>query len=139
MIWRATNNQNEAQYQVGVFIVIAISCLGGWLVVATMKRLRRHRFGTRWWIAAGLLVLLGAMVGRWAAMDFEYQPCPQARIIGFPVPVAFFILEDDQWTDFVPPLIIQYGAVAADMIFAIAFVLMPLSVCSWILTRNKGT
>lgn len=122
----------------GLFIVILIACVAGWSVVATMLRLRRHRFGAKWWVAAGLLTVLGAIGGMWTTMYLEYEVCTRARAVGWPVPVVVFVLEGDQWTDFVPPTIVQYGAVAADTMVGIALALMPVTIWSWILTRRPG-
>lgn len=138
MVWNATENQNDGRNHMGLFVIIAISCLAAWPVVATMLRLRRHRFSAKWWIAAGLLVVFGTIVGQWVALQFEYQLCSRAKISGAPLPLVIFIFEDGQWTDFVPPPIIQYGAIIADTLVAIALVTMPLNVWSWLLVRRKA-
>lgn len=51
-------------------------------------------------------MIIGFAFGIGATFFFEYHWKPTMRVAGFPIPVAFFILEEDRWTDFViPPLI----------------------------------
>jgi hypothetical protein len=103
-------------------LAVGLLALSAWGVVATVRRFRQTGAGSAWWLAFSILGILGA----WFAFRFEYQVSPEFRFIGFPVPVAFFHLENGNWVDFIIPPYASYPALLADTVgFGVAF-LMPL-------------
>lgn len=68
------------------------------------------------------LVAAGCVAAVWCTFFLEYQPNPTLRIVGFPLPVAVFRLQNGQWFDFVggPGWLI-------DLIVVPSLVAMPLS------------
>ena len=105
-------------------LAVGLLALSAWGVVATVRRFRQTGAGSAWWLAFSILGMLGA--GAWFAFRFEYQVSPEFRFIGFPVPVAFFHLEDGHLVDFIIPPYASYPALCADTVgFGVAF-LMPL-------------
>jgi len=87
----------------GFPIAIALLALGSWGVFATFRRLRRTQAGKAWWLAFAVLVIVGLAAGCWSAFSFEYQVSPRMCFASFPMPLAFFHLEDGEWIDFVTP------------------------------------
>ena len=109
-----------------LILAFALLALSAWGVAATVRRFRQTGAGSAWWVAFSILGILGAGLGAWFAFRFEYQVSPEFRFIGFPVPVAFFHLEDGHWVDFIIPPYASYPALLADTVsFGVAF-LMPL-------------
>lgn len=122
----------------GYFTVTIVFATSAWVVISVFKHLRSHHFSTKWWLVFTLLVLVGIAVGAWAGTQWQYQPNMKTRVLGFPVPLAVFVLEGENWIDFVPPAFIQYGAVAANVLAAIACVLVPLTVAARMTERHNG-
>ena len=114
----------------GFPIVIALLVLSSWGVFVTFRRLRRTHAGRAWWFAFTVLAVLGLAAGCWLAFSFEYQVSPRMRYVSFPMPLAFFHLEDGQWVDFVTPPHVMYPGLVANVIAVVALALMPLLLAS---------
>jgi hypothetical protein len=122
----------------GYFTVVVVLGLAGWCIVAVFRHLWSCRFDAKWWVVFALFVAIGIGVGAWGGTQLEYHPNPKTRVLGFPVPLVVFVLEGENWTDFVPPTPVQYGAVAANVLAAVAVVLIPLAITARILGRRKA-
>jgi hypothetical protein len=69
-------------------------------------------------------LIVGVAAGIWGGFFFEYQPEPNFRVLGCPVPAAFFVLEkhgdsDEIWVDYITPAPLLF---AASNVFLLAFV-----------------
>lgn len=116
------------RFRMAFVIIAAVLGLSGWPVYWVIAELRRHHVAPVWWVGLACFVVLGLCVGIWAGVLLEYQPNARLRIQGFPVPLGIFVWEKDRWTDFVPPRLVQYGAVLANVLAAIALALAPLAI-----------
>jgi hypothetical protein len=114
----------------GFLIVIALFGLSSWGVFATFWRLRRTHASRVWWAAFALLAVIGLATGCWLAFSFEYQVSPRMRFVSFPMPLAFFHLEDGRWVDFVTPPYVMYPGLVANVITVVAVALLPLLLAS---------
>jgi hypothetical protein len=114
----------------GFPIVIALLALSSWSVFATFGHLRRAHAGRTWWFAFIVLTVIGLVVGCSLAFTLEYQVSPRVRSVGFPIPLAFFRLEDGQWVDFVTPPEVMYPGLIANVVAVVAFALLPLLLAS---------
>jgi hypothetical protein len=121
----------------GFLIVISLLALSCSLIYVTFRRLRRRRATRSWWIASGSLLLAGLAVGIWFAFFFEYQPSAKLRVFSFPLPLVFFVLEGDRWTDFVPPSSVLYPGLAANVVATVAVILLPLFLASLFSHRER--
>jgi len=65
----------------------------------------------------------GFAMGIFATFDFQYRWKPRMRVGGFPLPVVFFILEDDHWTDFLLPGPIEGAATITNLLMWISIFL----------------
>jgi hypothetical protein len=87
-----------------ILVLIAILALAN---VATVRLLQRRQASAGWWAALSITWLAGAALGVWGGFFFEYQPSPQLRVFGAPVPAGVFHWEgppgEEQWIDFVTP------------------------------------
>jgi heme A synthase len=115
----------------GFFLVIAVIALSGWIFTATSRRLQRTRAGRNWWVAFAALTIAGFAVGCWLAFRFEYQVSPRMRVFSFPIPLAFFHLENGHWVDFVTPPYVMYPGVLANVLSIVAMALLPLWLASF--------
>jgi hypothetical protein len=122
----------------GFIIVVALLALSAWSLMVTVRRLRQTKAGRAWWIAFGLLLALGVGVGTWFAFSFEYQVSPGMRYASFPVPLAFFHLEDGHWVDFITPPYIMYPGLVANIAAFTALALLPLLITRRILGRSQS-
>ena len=80
----------------GIFIVIVFLALSSWAFIALVRRLRRERVSTAWWLGFGTLATVGVALGVWCAFHFEYHLGSRYRVGSFPIPIVFFHLEDGQ-------------------------------------------
>jgi len=54
------------------------------------------------------------------------------RVIGFPVPVCFFHLEDGDWVDFIPPPAMQYLGWIANFLTGVVVPLLPFKAAEFL-------
>jgi hypothetical protein len=113
-----------------ILIVIALFALGALGVLATFRSLHRTHASRNWWFAFGSLVIVGLVAGCWFAFNFEYQVSPRMRFVSFPMPLAFFHLEEGEWIDFVTPPYVMYPGLVANVIAIVALALLPLLLAS---------
>ena len=118
-------------------IAVAIFAASLWLIVATLLRLRRLGAAWPWWVVFSVLLTVGSVAGVWLAFDFEYQVSPRMRLASFPVPLAFFRLEDGRWVDYVPPPPVIYAGLAANVIANEAIAVVPLFLASFAIKRRS--
>lgn len=85
------------------------------LCLRTFRNLRNGRAHGGWWVAFILLVLAAGSAGHWLAMQ-EIQAGPELRWTGLPLPIGLFVLEGENWTDFIPPAPIQLTNHLADLL-----------------------
>ena len=115
-----------AMTPIGTLFVIAFFAASIWALVSLVRRLRRERAGTPWWIGFVVLAVLGIAVGVWCAFHFEYRLGAHYRVGSFPLPVVFFHLEDGQWVDFPVPKFQAWAAVFTNVITITALATLPL-------------
>ncbi|MCW5557866.1 MAG: hypothetical protein KIT22_08550 [Verrucomicrobiae bacterium] len=121
----------------GFLIAIFLLVVSSWGVLGTFQRLRRTHAGRAWWVAFAALTVVGVVAGSWLALRFEYQVSPQMRYVSFPMPLAFFHLEDGHWVDFVTPPHVLYPGLVANILAVIAALLLPLLLASVLLHRRQ--
>ncbi len=59
------------------------------------------------------------------------------RFVSFPMPVAFFHLEDGQWVDFPTPEYVMYPGLAANVAVITACLVLPVLAASLVVHRRK--
>jgi hypothetical protein len=109
-----------------LLIAIALIVLTAWLLQFTFRLFRRRSAAVRWWVAFALLVVFGMGMGIWNGIYCEYRLSRHVRIVGFPLPVAVFVWEEDRWTDFVSPEFVAYMKVAANVCTPVFACTIPL-------------
>jgi hypothetical protein len=108
-------------------VSIPIIALAPWLVARTVLRMLRLKASWTWWAALSVTVLLGGYAG-YRLGDYDLQTSPTFRWVGLPLPIAFFVLEGDHWTDLIPPEPVQWMNSLADTLSPILLLVIPLAV-----------
>jgi len=89
-----------------LFIAVAVTLLASANIVI-VRRFRGRDVHLIWWGALSATWVAGAALGVWSGFFFEYQPSPRLRVVGAPMPGAFFHLEgppgEEQWIGFITP------------------------------------
>jgi hypothetical protein len=93
----------------------------------TARRMWRLKAGWAWWSALCLVVCIGAYIGCRLGY-YEIQTSPTFRWVGLPLPIGFFVLEGEHWTDFIPPPPIQWTNFLADILAPVLVLLIPFFV-----------
>ena len=91
-----------------------------------------------WRIGFILFLLAGTALGIKLAFFFEYRASDRMRVVSFPLPIVFFVWEEDRWTDFVTPEYYLYPAVTANVCVTAAASTAPL-VWLFALLGRKGS
>jgi hypothetical protein len=116
-------------------LVIAVLALAD---VAIVRLLQRRHAGSGWWTALAGAWLVGAGLGIWSGFFVEYQPSPRLRVVGAPVPAAFFHLEGlpgkEQWVDFVTPAPLLFAGSNVILLALVAG--CPVGLAFWLVGRE---
>lgn len=81
---------------IGLVVVLAVAFTD----VLTIRTIaRQHK--PIWRRATVLLLSVGVPVGIWLAMFYRYAWSDHFEVLGFPIPVLVFQLEDGRWVDYV--------------------------------------
>jgi hypothetical protein len=124
---------------IGILFVLVFLAASSWAIGSLVRRLRRARAGTQWWVAFVMLGVLGIAVGIWFAFDFEYHLGSRYRVGSFPLPVVLFHLEDGQWVDFPVPTFQAWAAAFTNVITITALATLPVWLLSWRQHRHEHT
>lgn len=110
-----------------ISIVIVLIFASLFIAVVSKQAWRRRRDIKSWYIFL-FLIMTGICIGAVAGTQIEYNFNPKTQILGFPFPLAVFVLEGEQWTDFVQPSLIQYCVAFTNVLFGLSFTLIPLAI-----------
>lgn len=124
---------------IGILSVSAFLAGSSWVLISLVRRLRRERARTRWWVAFVIFVVIGLSAGAWCAFRCEYPLGARYRIGSFPLPIVFFHLEDGQWVDFPVPAFQAWTAVFTNIVTITALATVPVWLASWRQHRHEQT
>jgi hypothetical protein len=122
----------------GFIIIIPFAALAGWSIFATVRWLRRGKFGWKWWRAFGLLACAGLAVGIWFAFFVQYK-VSNTRLEGFPIPVRISNRTQpaDPWVSSALPPAIRVGGTLTNLLAGVALCLAPIAVAAFF-KENRG-
>jgi hypothetical protein len=88
------------------FAIIAAVVLAAALIWWTITNTNRMPNPFAWKAAAAAILTLGLIPGFGIGFGRRYAWADTVQVQGFPIPLAFFVLEDGQWVDYIgfPPL-----------------------------------
>jgi hypothetical protein len=105
---------------------------------AVVRMFRRRQAGVGWWVTLSVAWLAGAAAGVWGGFFFEYRPSPRLRVLGAPVPAAFFHWEgppgEEQWVGFITPAPLLSAASNVALLALLAG--CPVGVVCWLAWRR---
>jgi hypothetical protein len=82
--------------------------------------------------------LAGASLGVWSGFFFEYQATPRLRVVGAPVPAAFFHWEgppgQEQWIDFITPAPLLFAS--SNVVILSLLAACPVGLVFWLCGRH---
>jgi hypothetical protein len=122
------------------FLILSVAlCIAAVLVKMAFVSFRVRRCSRREKVALWTVMLIGAGFGFWLGAIFQYQVDSRTRFVGFPLPIAFFRLESDRWTDFVTPGFFQVGGVAVNVLLTVSALVLSFGlVRRLILTKTRS-
>ena len=115
-----------------LILILPVLTFDVWLLATTGKRQFYVWTRARAWPRLAAAASLGAALGVWLSLFVEYKWGSEIRVIGFPVPVCFFVLEDGNWVDFIPPVAMQYLGWAANFLSGLAAPLLPFKAAEFL-------
>jgi hypothetical protein len=98
----------------GILLIALVLAALGVLAYAAHRSLRRRGVSHGWRIAYFTALSAGVVAGIYFGFFFRYFASPSVEIVSFPVPAAFFVLEEypdgeSRWTDFITPAPILFA------------------------------
>jgi hypothetical protein len=115
-----------------LILILPVLAFDVWLMASTGKKQIKTWTQARAWPRLAGTAGLGVALGIWLALFVEYKWGSSIRVIGFPVPVCFFHLEDGEWVDFIPPAPMQYLGCAANFLSGLAAPLLPFKAAGFL-------
>jgi hypothetical protein len=113
--------------------ILAAAFLAAAIVWWTIANTNRMPNPFAWKAAAAVILTVGVFPGFWYGFGLRYAIADTLEFQGFPIPLAFFVLEQGQWVDYIgfPPL----GLINVFIIDSIF--LVPLSVAMFLILRRR--
>ncbi len=115
-----------------LIIILPVLAFDVWLLATTGKKQCKIWAQARAWPRLAGAAALGVALGVWLALFVEYHWGAGTRVIGFPVPVCFFHLEDGNWVDFIPPAAMQYLGWTANFLSGLAAPILPFKAAEFL-------
>ena len=119
---------------IGLIFIIPIIAFDVWLFVTTARRQLRHWLEVKqpWHIAACFAV--GLALAIWMTFFIRYRNGADLRVQGFPIPLVFFHLEGQVWTQTILPSALPYAGTTADFLTGLAAPFIPYKIAEFIKT-----
>jgi hypothetical protein len=115
-----------------LILILPVLAADVWLLATTGKKQFKTWTQARAWTRLAGAASLGAALGVWLSFFVEYKWGANMRVIGFPVPLGFFHLEDGNWVDFPLPSDIQCLGCAANFLSGLAAPLIPFKAADFL-------
>jgi hypothetical protein len=115
----------------GLLLVLPILAFDAWLACTTGQRQLGEWRAQKNWRNMAALATAGLVLAIWLAFFVKYSSGGKLRIQGFPIPVAFFHLDDKVWTRTVPPSPLPACGAAANFLTGLAAPLIPFKIAEF--------
>ncbi len=112
-------------------LILPVFALSIWLLATTGVRAFKTASEKGNWTKVAIACIAGIALAWWFGFHFEYKMGPKLRIVSFPVPCAFFHLEDDKWVDFPVRQPIMMAALVTDLVFGVALAFFPFKIAEF--------
>jgi hypothetical protein len=118
----------------GLIIIIPILAFDVWLSCTTGRRQIRRWLELRQWRQMLAAFAIGLGLAIWLTFFLRYSFDPKMRVIGFPIPLVFFHLEDQTWTRTILPASLPYAGTVADLFTGLAAPFIPYKIAEFLKT-----
>jgi len=115
----------------GLLLILPIVAFDIWLSCTTGRRQLAEWISRRNWRHLAAAVVAGLLLAVWLAFFVAYSSGAQLRVQGFPIPVAFFHLDDKTWTSTTPPRLLHVAGVAANFLTGLAAPFIPFKIAEF--------
>jgi hypothetical protein len=115
-----------------LILILPVLAADVWLLTTTGKKQFKTWTQARAWTRLAGVVVFGAALGVWLGFFVEYKWGANLRVIGFPVPVCFFHLEDGEWVDFPLPKAMMYLGCAVNFLSGLVVPLIPFKAAEFL-------
>jgi hypothetical protein len=115
-----------------LILILPVLAADVWLLATTGKQQFKKWTRARAWLRLAGAIGVGAALGVWLSLFVEYKWGSTMRVIGFPIPVCFFHLEDGSWVDFPLPPGMGYLGCAANFLSGLVAPLLPFKAAEFL-------
>jgi hypothetical protein len=115
----------------GLFLILPVVAFDIWLSCTTGRRQLAQWRASRNWRHFAATAAAGLLLAIWLAFFVEYSSGAQLRVQGFPIPVAFFHLDEKTWTRTTPPRLLHVLGVAANFLTGLAAPFIPFKIAEF--------
>jgi len=118
----------------GLILIIPILAFDVWLSCTTGRRQVRRWLELGQWREMAAAFVIGVGLAVWLTFFLKYSFDPKMRVVGFPIPLVFFHLEDKTWTQTVLPGALPYPGGVADFLTGLAAPFIPYKIAEFLKT-----
>jgi hypothetical protein len=116
----------------GLIIIIPILAFDIWLSWTTGRRQVRRWLELKQWRQITAAAAIGLALAIWLTFFLPYSFDPKMRVIGFPIPLVFFHLDDKTWTRTVLPAALPYPGIVTDLLTGLAAPFIPYKIAEFL-------
>jgi hypothetical protein len=116
----------------GLLFILPILAFDVWLTYTTGRRQWRKWRETNAWRPMTAVVIAGLLLAVVFAFVFEFKNGTKLRLKGFPVPFAFFSLENDQWITTTSAAPLELLSRVTDAVTGLAAPLIPFKIAEFL-------
>jgi hypothetical protein len=120
-----------------LILIIPTLAFDVWLAATVGKRLVQRWIHARAWPRLAAVCGAGLALGVCCLLAVQYQWDPKTRVVGFPIPLIFFNLEDQTWVRSPAPRPWLYLGAATNLITGIALPLVPYKIGEFFKTVKR--
>ena len=116
----------------GLFLIIPVMAFDIWISCTTGRRQLRRWLELKQWRQIAGAFAAGMALAIWLTFFVKYNWNPRMRVVGFPIPLVFFHLDDNTWTKNILPAALPYAGGAADFITGLAAPFIPYKIAEFL-------
>jgi hypothetical protein len=116
----------------GLFLIVPVVAFDVWLACTTGRRQLALWLAQKNWRHLSAAAAAGLLLAVWFAFFIKYNMGVAFRLQGFPIPVAFFHLDDKTWTHTTPPPPLPFLGAAANFLTGLAAPFVPFKIAEFL-------
>jgi hypothetical protein len=116
----------------GLFLILPIVAFDVWLACTTGQRQLAEWRAQKNWRHLAAAAAAGLLLAFWFAFFVQYSSGALLRVQGFPIPVAFFHLDEKIWTRTTPPAPLPVLGAAANFLTGLAAPIIPFKIAEFL-------